>query len=150
MAQARSIVPALGAEIREHRIYFEVERETALHGDARVTVALHVWLWATVPKRAGSLPWEPGCRAAVAALRDVARAAVERAGVVPAADVAPFHWALYASRHARDADELRLAIDLRAEPADPADQARREDAIAALRRALEEMGVLEGLAPAHA
>lgn len=135
---------ALAAEVREHRIYCEVQRETAQYGDARMTVALQVWLWATVPKRAGSLPGDPGSRAALGALQAVAAEAIARAALAPPPDVEPFHWALYESRHVPDADELRLELNLRAAPGDAAEQSRRERALADLRRALAAMGIFEG------
>lgn len=140
-----SLVPSLAAEIREHRIYFEVQRETAQYGDARITVALQVWLWATVPKRAGSLPGEPGCRAALAALQAAAAEAIAQGAVTPAPDVEPFHWALYESRHVPDADEIRLELNLRASPsADGPEHLRRERALSALRHSLGALGVFEG------
>jgi hypothetical protein len=137
--------PNLAAEIREHRIYFEVQRETAQYGDARVTVALQVWLWATVPKRASALPGEPGCRAALAALQAAAAEAIAQGVVTPAPDVEPFHWAHYASRHVPDADEIRIELNLRASPgADGPEQARRERALGALRHSLTALGIFEG------
>jgi hypothetical protein len=142
-AMARSPASAtrsLADGIREHRIYLEVQRETAQYGETRITVALQVWLWATVPKRAGSLPADPGCRSAVATLEATAAAAVARAGVVPPPDVEPFRWRLYESRHVADADELRLEVTLHAPPG----AAGPEGALAELRRALEELGVFEG------
>jgi hypothetical protein len=143
---ARSATPAaLAAEIREHRVYFEVQRETAQVGENRMTVALQIWLWATVPKRAGSLPGAAGCRAALDALRAAAAESIARAEVAPPPDVEPFHWALYASRHVPDADEIRLEISLRAPPGvDGPEQARRERSLAALRRALAALGIFEG------
>jgi hypothetical protein len=141
---AAAAIPDLAAEIREHRVYYEVQRETAQRGDARVTVALHVWLWATVPKRAGSLPGEPGCRAALAALQAVAAEAVAQGGVSPPPDLEPFHWALYDSRHVPEADEIRIELSLRASPASDPAQARRERALAALRHSLAALGVFDG------
>src|SRR5512138_3212032 len=129
---------ALDAAIDEHRIYFEVERETAPHGDQRITVAVHVWLWATIPKRAGSLPGEPGCAGAIAALEAAAAAAVARSRLDPAPDVEPFHWALDQSRQVADADEIRLGVNLRGPPGDGPEQTPREEALRRLRQALEE------------
>jgi hypothetical protein len=139
-----SATRSLADGIREHRIYLEVQRETAQHGDTRITVALQVWLWATVPKRAGSLPADPGCRSAVATLEATAAAAVARAGVVPPPDVEPFRWRLYESRHVADADELRLEVTLHAPPGGAAPDGPGERALAELRRAFEELGVFEG------
>jgi hypothetical protein len=145
MARSSPTSAALAAEIREHRVYFEVQRETAQVGDTRMTVALQIWLWATVPKRESSLPGGPGCRAALAALQAAAAESVARAGIVPAPDVEPFHWALYESRHVPDADEIRIALNLRAPPGvDGPEQARRERALAELRRALGALGIFEG------
>jgi hypothetical protein len=141
---AASEVPSLAAEIREHRIYYEVQRETAQYGTSRVTVALQIWLWATVPKKAGSLPGEPGCRAALAALRAAAAEAIAQGAVSPAPDVEPFHWALYESRHVPDADEIRIEVNLRAAPGNDPEQAARERALAALRHGLRSLGVFEG------
>lgn len=135
---------ALAAAIDDHRIYFEVERETAQRGEERITVVLHVWLWATIPKGAGSLPGDPGCRAAAAALQAAAAAAVARSGLEPAPDVEPFHWALYASRQVAEADEIRLGVNLRGPPGDEGPAAARERALEVLRRALDEIGVSEG------
>jgi hypothetical protein len=145
MARAEaSAAPSLAAEIREHRIYYEVQRETAQYGDARLTVALQVWLWATVPKKAGSLPGQPGCRAALAALQAAAEEAIAQGAVSPAPDVEPFHWALYDSKHVPDADEIRIELNLRASPADEAEQGRRERALAALRHSLSALGIHDG------
>jgi hypothetical protein len=141
---AVSATPSLAAEIREHRIYYEVQRETAQYGDSRITVALQVWLWATVPKKAGSLPGQPGCRAALGALQAAAAEAVAQGAVTPAPDVEPFHWALYDSKHVPDADEIRLELNLRASPADAAEQGRRERALAALRHSLSALGIYDG------
>lgn len=138
-----SAPPSLAAEIREHRIYYEVQRETAQYASSRITVALQVWLWATVPKKAGSLPGEPGCRAALAALKAAAAEAIAQGAVTPPPDLEPFHWALYASRHVPDADEIRVELNLRAPP-DGASQARRERALAALRHSLATLGIFEG------
>jgi hypothetical protein len=143
MAQA-SAPPSLAAEIREHRIYYEVQRETAQYGESRITVALQVWLWATVPKRAGSLPGQPGCRAALTALQAAAAEAIAQGAVTPAPDVEPFHWALYDSKHVPDADEIRVELNLRAAPGAGPDQAARERALAALRHSLRALGIYEG------
>ena len=135
---------ALDAAIEAHRIYFEVERETSQQGEQRVTIALRVWLWATIPRRAGSLPGEPGCRAAVAALHDAADAAIARARLDPAPDVEPFRWALYASRQVPEADEIRLGVNVRGPPGDGPEATPREDALRRFRQALEDVGVFEG------
>jgi hypothetical protein len=137
---------SLAADIQEHRIYFEAQRETAQRGEARVTVAVQIWLWATVPSRAGSLPGEPGCRAAVAALQEAAAAAIAHAAVTPPPVVEPFRWRLYASRLVPGADELRLELTLPAPPDGGADEraAHRERDLAELRRALDGLGILEG------
>jgi hypothetical protein len=145
MARPEAAPPSLAAEIREHRIYFEVQRETAQYGDSRVTVALQLWLWATVPKKAGSLPGEPGCRAALSALQATAEEAIAQGAVTPPPDVEPFHWALYESRHVPDADEIRIELNLRAAPGpNGEEQARRERALAALRHSLHALGIHEG------
>jgi len=137
---------ALADAIRHHRICFEVERETDRRDDQRITVALRVWLWASIRSGENPLPGAPGCIAAVAALEAVAAAAIERAGLDPAPDVDPFTWALYTSRQMRDADEIRLAVNLRAPPGeDGPEQAARERALVQLRRALRGLGVFEGL-----
>lgn len=153
-APGGSAAPSLAAEVREHRIYYEVQRETAQYGDRRVTVALQVWLWATVPKKAGALPGQPGCRAALAALEAAAAEAIAQGAVTPPPDVEPFHWALYDSKHVPDADEIRLELNLRASPgANDPEQARRERALSALRHSLAALGVFEGAwrpAPAQA
>jgi hypothetical protein len=139
-----------GADLDRQRITFEVHRETVQLGDDRITVALQLWLWAIVPRAAGSLPGQPGCEAAVAALRAAAQAAIGIARLTPPPDVEPFRWRLYASRRMPEADELRLELTLRAAPAGAApggagpEQAARERALLSLRRALEEVGVLEG------
>jgi hypothetical protein len=138
-----SAPPSLAAEIREHRIYYEVQRETAQYGESRITVALQVWLWATVPKKAGSLPGQPGCRAALAALQAAAAEAVAQGAVSPPPDVEPFHWALYGSKHVPDADEIRIELNLRAAPTGP-EQALRERALAALRHSLSSLAIYEG------
>ena len=136
---------SLAADIQEHRIYFEVQRETAQHGEARVTVALQIWLWATVPKRAGSLPGDDGCRAAVAALQDAAAAVVAQARVTPPPVIEPFRWRLYQSRHGPEADELRLELTVPAPPrVEAADQPHRERDLAEVRRALDALGIFEG------
>jgi hypothetical protein len=145
MARSPASAPrSLAADIQEHRISFEAQRETAQHGDARITVSLQLWLWATIPKRAGSLPGDEGCRAAVAALQETAAAAIARAGLTPPPIVEPFRWRLYESRHVPEADELRLELTLRAPPGtDGAEEAHRERALAELRRALGGMGIPE-------
>lgn len=143
-ARRAGATPSLAAEIQEHRIYFEVQRETAQYGERRVTVALQVWLWATVPKRAGALPGQPGCRAALAALHAAAAEAIAQGVVTPEPDVEPFHWALYESRHVPDADEIRLELNLRGSPSSDPEQARRERALAALRHSLAALGIYEG------
>ena len=136
---------ALAANIQAHRIYFEVQRETAQYRDARITVALQVWLWATVAKRAGSLPRDRGCRAALAALQEAAAAAIARAALVPPPDVEPFRWTLYESPHVPDADEIRLELSLRAPPGvDGPEQTRREHGLAELRRAFAGLAIFEG------
>jgi hypothetical protein len=135
---------ALEAEIAEHRIWFEVERETEQQGEQRVTTLVRAWLWATIPKRAGALPDAPGCRDAVAALQDAADVAAARAGLDPATDVEPFHWALYASRQIADADEVRLGVVVRTPPAGGDSDAARERTLARLKASLEEVGVYEG------
>lgn len=146
MAREATAPPrTLGEAIEEHRLWYEVERETAQHGEQRVTTHVRVWLWATIPTRAGALPREPGCRAAVAALEAAAAAAIAGAALDPAPDVEPFHWALYASRQAADADEVRLGVNVRPPPgANGQEEALREGALGRLRAALERVGVCEG------
>jgi hypothetical protein len=146
MAQGVTAPPrTLGAAIDDHRIWFEVERETAQQGEQRITSLARVWLWGTIPRGAGALPGEPGCRGTVEALEAAASAAIARAGLDPAPDVEPFHWSLYASRQVADADELRLGIVVRVPPGTPAaEDAARERAIARLRTALEQVGIAEG------
>jgi hypothetical protein len=139
-----SAARSLAEDIQEHRISFEAARETRQHGEERITVSLQLWLWATIPRRAGSLPRDAGCRAAVAALQEVAAAAIARAGLTPPPAVEPFRWRLYESRHVPEADELRLELTLRAPPGDDgAEQAHRERDLAELRRALGGLGVPE-------
>lgn len=136
--------PGLEALVAAHRIWFEVHRETDVLRARRVTVALQVFLWGTVPKRQGALPESPGCRAVHAALRAAAQAAIAGSGALPVPDVEPFHWALYASRQVPGADEVRVEVNLRAAPGDEAAQAGRERNLVRLRRALDALGVYEG------
>lgn len=132
--------------IRRHRVYYEVQRETAQYGERRIVVAVQVWLWGTLVRREGVLPGSPGCRATVATLSAVAAEAIGRTQTTPAPDVEPFQWALYASKQLPDADELRLEINLRAPPGvDGPEQARRERSLGELRHALEGLGVAQGL-----
>jgi len=146
MARSPASAPrSLVADIQEHRICFEAQRETAQDGEARVTVSLQIWLWATVPKSAGSLPGDTGCRAAVAALQDAAAAVVARARVTPPPVVEAFRWRLYQSRHVPEADELRLELTLPAPPrVDAAGETHRERDLAEVRRALDALGIFEG------
>ena len=146
MARSPASAPrSLVADIQEHRICFEAQRETAQDGEARVTVSLQIWLWATVPKSAGSLPGDTGCRAAVAALQDAAAAVVARARVTPPPVVEAFRWRLYQSRHVPGADELRLELTLPAPPrVDAAGETHRERDLAEVRRALDALGIFEG------
>jgi hypothetical protein len=146
MARETNAPPrALDAVIEDHRVWYEVERETAQQGEERITTLVRVWLWGTIPKRAGVLPDAPGCRDAVAALEAAASAAIAGARIDPAPEVEPFHWALYASRQVADADEVRLGVVVRPPPgAGGAEEAARERALAALRAALERVGVSEG------
>src|SRR5512138_1820150 len=105
MAQQTTAPPrGLDTAIDDHRVWFEVERETAQQGEQRITTLVRVWLWATIPRRAGALPGDPGCRRAIDALERVAAAAIARAGIEPRPEVEPFHWALYASRQVAEAD----------------------------------------------
>jgi hypothetical protein len=146
MARESTAPPrALDAAIEDHRVWYEVERETAQQGEQRITTLVRVWLWGTISKRAGVLPGAPGCRDAVAALEAAASAAIARARLDPAPEVEPFHWALYASRQVADADEVRLGVVVRPPPgASGPEDAARERALAALRSALERVGVSEG------
>lgn len=145
MTDPREPSPSIDAEVREHRIYYEVERETAQHGAERATVALRVVLWATIPKDAGSLPGQPGCRAAVAALEATATEAIVRADVDPAPDAEPFLWALYESRQEPGADEVKLVVNVRSGPGEEGpDDAARERSLQRLRQVLEALGVFEG------
>jgi hypothetical protein len=135
----------LDAAVREHRIWYELHRETDVVHERRVTVALQVWLWAMVPKAEGELPDSPGCLDAVDALHALARAAILRTEGAPVPDLEPFHWALYASKQVPGADELRVEVSLRAPPdASAPEQAAREKRLFQLRKALEAMGVFEG------
>ncbi len=146
MAQ-EAIVPsrALGAAIDDHRIWFAVERETAQQGEQRITTLVRVWLWATIPRKAGVLLGDPGCRDAVEALERVAAAAIAGSELDPAPDVEPFHWALYASRQVADADEIRLGLDVRAPPgANGPGDVQRERTLERLSSALDRVGVSEG------
>ncbi len=146
MAQETTAPPrTLGAAIDDHRIWFEVERETAQQGEQRITTLVRVWLWATIPRKAGVLPGDPGCREAVGALERVAAAAIASSGIEPAPDVEPFHWALYASRQVAEADEVRLGLDVRAPPAgNEAADAQRERSLERLKSSLDRVGVSEG------
>jgi hypothetical protein len=137
---------ALEDGIRRHRIYYEVQRETAQYGERRIVVAVQVWLWGTLARNEGVLPQTPGCRAAVSALTAVAAEAIALTDTTPRPDIEPFQWALYSSKHVPDADELRLEINLRAPPGvEGPEQARRERSLEELRRALERLGVAQGL-----
>ncbi len=146
MAREGSAPPrTLDAEIVDHRVWYEVERETAQQGEQRITTLVRVWLWGTIAKRTGVLPGAPGCRDTVAALEAAATAAIARARLDPEPQVEPFRWALYASRQVADADEVRLGVVVRPPPGpDGAGDAARERALAALRAALERVGVSEG------
>lgn len=142
---AASSSPGLEGAIRRHRIYYEVQRETAQYGERRILVVLQVWLWATLERGAGNLPRSPGCRTAVAALAAVAADAIARTEPPPRPEVEPFHWALYASKHVPDADEVRLELSLRAPPGvDGPEQVERERVLGELKRALEGIGVAQG------
>lgn len=131
--------------VREHRIWFELHRESDVVHERRVTVALQVWIWATVPKEEGELPDSPGCLHAVETLHALAEAAIARTEGAPVPDIEPFHWALYTSKQVPGADELRVEVNLRAPPdASAAEHAAREKRLFQLRKALEALGVFEG------
>jgi hypothetical protein len=145
MARVPSRHPDLDAAVREHRIWYEIHRETDVVHERRVTVALQVWLWATVSKQEGELPDSPGCLDAVDALHTLGQAAILRTEGAPIPDLEPFHWALYASKQVPGADELRVEVSLREPPdASAAELAAREKRLFQLRKALEAMGVFEG------
>jgi len=123
-----------------------VQRETAQYGERRIVVAVQVWIWATIERGEGVLRESPGCRAAAQALAAVAAEALSRTPTAPRPEVEPFRWALYASKHVPDADEVRIELSLRAPPGlDGPEHVRRERSLEELRRALETLGVAQGL-----
>lgn len=145
LTSASGSTPSLAVVVRRHRIYYEVQRETAQYGEKRILVVLQVWLWATIERGAGVLPRSPGCRAAVEALGALAAEAISRTATLPRPDVEPFRWALYGSKQVPDAGEVRLELSLRAPPGvDGPEQARRERSLGELEHALETLGVALG------
>jgi hypothetical protein len=136
---------ALPDAVRRHRIYYEVQRESAQYGERRIVVAVQVWLWATLEKGRGVLPGSPGCRDAVETLHALAREAISRSAAAPPPDLEPFRWAPYESKLVPGTDEVRVELNFRAAPGvDGPEQVARERSLQAVRRALEGLGVAHG------
>lgn len=135
----------LADAVRRHRIYYEVQRESAQYGERRIVVAVQVWLWATLEKGRGVLPGSPGCRAAVEALHAVSREAISGSAAAPPPDLEPFRWAPYESKLVPGSDEVRVELNFRAPPGvDGPEHVARERSLQAVRRALEGLGVAHG------
>jgi hypothetical protein len=135
---------ALGAEIRRHRVYYEVYAEKAIGVKGRPVVAIEVRLWSTLQKLA---PKAEATRAAAAAATRIGTAAGGGNGASgdgPGADLEPFHSALYDSKQVPGADEVFVALALRLHGDGAEAERDRERRLVLLRRRLEVMGVFAG------
>ena len=144
LAPARPDPMALGAEIRGHRVYYEVYAEKAIGVKGRSVVAIEVRLWSTLEKLA---PKSEATRAAVAAATRIGTTASgsggER-GEGPGADLEPFHRALYDSKQVAGADEVFVALALRLRGEGAEAERDRDRRLVLLRHRLESMGVFVG------
>jgi hypothetical protein len=139
-APARQDPVAIGAEIRGHRIYYEVYAEKAIGVKGRPVVAVEVRLWSTLDRDA---PRAEATRAAAASATRVGAAASGSNGEA-SADLEPFHSALYDSKQVPGADEVFVALALRLHGDGAEAERDRDRRLSLLRRRLEAMGVFAG------
>jgi len=129
---------AIGAAVRGHKVYYEVYAEKAIGVKGRPVVAIEVRLWSTLEK-VGAKALTSRAAAEAAAL--VGAAAVGDGG---AADLEPFHSALYDSKQVPGADEVYVALALRLHGDGAEAERDRDRRLQALRRSLEALGVFAG------
>jgi hypothetical protein len=134
----------MDAAVREHRLYYEVYRETTGEGDKRRTTAVELRIWAALGQGVHALPSSPTCRTLERALAAVAEAVMPRNVPAAQAELVPVDHVLYDSRQLPGSDEIYLAIALRTRTGDVAEDAPREAALRTLRRRLELLGVFQG------
>jgi hypothetical protein len=139
--RARPHPGKLDAEIRGHRIYYEVYAERAIGVKGRPVVAIEVRLWSTLERQG------PRSEAARAAAEAAAWVGAEAGGVDGdgvGADLEPFRSALYDSRQVPGADEVFVALALRLHGDGAEAERDRDRRLVLLRRRLEGMGVFSG------
>ncbi|HYS79232.1 MAG TPA: hypothetical protein VEM76_00910 [Anaeromyxobacteraceae bacterium] len=128
--------------VREHHVHYEVEPETAVHGEGTEVVGFGVRLLATHEEPKLEAPACPRCLEALSGLRSFAEQLVASDDTASWTQIVPEPGALRQSTVVHGADEVALTVRIQREPGEHrAGGASDDRRLSAIRERLEALGV---------
>jgi len=129
----------------EHHVHYDVEPETAIHGEATEVVGFDVRLLASHAEPKLEAPECPRCREVLSGLRSFAEQLVAAGDTASWTEIVPEAGALRQSTVVPGADEVALTLRIRREEGERrAEGATADRRLSQIRERLEAIGVPRG------